>query len=532
MEFSAAAAQPPFTLARCLRLLGDAVVGSSGPEAASSAPVLAASLHDPTAPGADSAGHLVLGVGIDPAAPGFAELRAGYAAAGAAGLVVKAAAGAAEPGETAGLPVIRIRRDADWAMIISLARAITESPAAASASGVAIGDLFGLANAVATLAGGAVSLVDYVGRIVGYSTLPEQPIDEMRRQSTLALQEPQPPALNASYQQLYRSQRALFLPGDAEQFDRVAVAIRAGGEALGAIWVIQPDGAPTDETCRLLDSVEPLVAQHLLHARVAIAGSEQRSSDLLRTLFEDQGHAHLAASQLGLLPERRHVAVAFGFRDDASRALGGGQQRLLHLIRTNAQVRFPWTQTALIGPAVVALVASDSPEHAREFAEHTVRIAEQGREHRVFAGLGGAAATTAEIGRSFREAMQATSALLSPVGSQRRGAERRTAAFDEVRVELGLARLGELVGEQGLDAGDDVTRLLAYDREHGTDFARTLLVLLNRQGNVRETAAELHVHQNTVRYRTERAGSELGIDLADPSARLWLWLRLATARLP
>ncbi|GAA3675419.1 helix-turn-helix domain-containing protein [Arthrobacter ginkgonis] len=525
-----------FTVSGCAELLTSSLVTVLGSEKQLARIVRGVTLHDPLAPHAEVGGHLVLGIGLDPHSPEFPSSVSAFALNGAAAVIVKARdsrdAFVTHELAEAGCAIIVIRPDADWALIASVARSVAESRPTASASGVPIGDLFGLANALASLAGGAVSLVDYVGRVVGYSTLPEQPIDEMRRQSTLALQEPVPPAASPSYAALYRSAGAVFIPGSEGKYGRVAVAIRANGEALGAIWVIQVDPGGAEQTLALLDSVEPLVALHMSHARRAIAGSEQRSTDLLRTLFEDQGHAHLAATQLGLLPECSHFVVAFGLRDDANRTLGGGQQRLLHLIRTHAHLRFPWAQTALLGPAVVALVASDSAPAVREFAERTVRVSEQGPEHLACAGIGGSAATIAEIGRSYREAMQATGALLSPMGSRASTSGGHIAAFDEVRVELGLARLGELLSEQGLDSGDDVARLLAHDREYGGSFALTLLTLLNRQGSVSETAAELHVHQNTVRYRIERAKKELGIDLSDASARLWLWLRLATARQP
>ncbi|GAA1884369.1 helix-turn-helix domain-containing protein [Paeniglutamicibacter psychrophenolicus] len=492
-----------------------------------------ATLHDPRFPGQAINDHVVLGIGLDPRLPDFTDSVRELSAAGAAAVIVKAH-DPREPSlaELTGkeCAVLVIRPDADWALITAVARSVAESRPAASASGVPMGDLFGLANAVASLAGGAVSLVDYVGRVLGYSTLPEQPIDEMRRQSTLSLQEPVPPEHNESYKTLYRNAAATYLPGSGDKYGRVAVAIHARGEALGALWVIQSDPETAPATRALLDSVEPLVALHMSHARSTIAGSEQRSTDLLRTLFEDQNHAHLAATQLGLRPERRHHVVAFGLADEATRSLGGGQQRLLHLVRTNARVRFGWAQTAPIGPTVVALVASDSAAAVRDFAEHTVKVSAHGPEPHVCAGLGNVAATTAEIGRSYRQAMEAMGALLSPVGSRAAPAGSQTAAFDEIRVELGIARLGELLSEQGLDIGDDAAKLLEHDRDNGGVYAQTMLTLLNTEGNVRETAAMLHVHQNTVRYRIERIERDLDIHLRDPSARLWLWLRLATAR--
>ena len=54
-------------------------------------------------------------------------------------------------------------------------------------------------------------------------------------------------------------------------------------------------------------------------------------------------------------------------------------------------------------------------------------------------------------------------------------------------------------------------------------------IYLDHLGSVRETAAALHVHQNTVRYRLDVVRNDLAIDLDSPDTRLWLWLRLSVA---
>lgn len=41
-------------------------------------------------------------------------------------------------------------------------------------------------------------------------------------------------------------------------------------------------------------------------------------------------------------------------------------------------------------------------------------------------------------------------------------------------------------------------------------------------------ASNLHVHNNTVRYRMTQIAKNFGLDIEDPQQRLWLWLRLTT----
>ena len=46
--------------------------------------------------------------------------------------------------------------------------------------------------------------------------------------------------------------------------------------------------------------------------------------------------------------------------------------------------------------------------------------------------------------------------------------------------------------------------------------------------NISTMAAQLHVHNNTIRYRVARLAKDFILDLDDPQKRLWLWLRLTT----
>ena len=139
-----------------------------------------------------------------------------------------------------GIPVIVVRDDADWTRLAALARTAVAGAAADSVSGVRLGDMFAFANAVATMTNGATSIVDPTGHVVGYSTIPGQPIDVLRRESTLTLQERTVPALDADYKVVYSLNTAVFVEAHDDEGGRLAIAVRAGGELLGSIWVIDP----------------------------------------------------------------------------------------------------------------------------------------------------------------------------------------------------------------------------------------------------------------------------------------------------
>ena len=66
--------------------------------------------------------------------------------------------------------------------------------------------------------------------------------------------------------------------------------------------------------------------------------------------------------------------------------------------------------------------------------------------------------------------------------------------------------------------------LLEYDKENGTDLTDVLRGYLDHNGSVRDTAADLFVHRNTVNYKIAKAGDVLGMDLSRLKNRMQLML--------
>jgi hypothetical protein len=62
--------------------------------------------------------------------------------------------------------------------------------------------------------------------------------------------------------------------------------------------------------------------------------------------------------------------------------------------------------------------------------------------------------------------------------------------------------------------------LLEHDHRSSVKLAPTIEAFVRHGGRLRETAASLYVHRNTLAYRLERASELLGIDLRAPESRL------------
>ena len=85
--------------------------------------------------------------------------------------------------------------------------------------------------------------------------------------------------------------------------------------------------------------------------------------------------------------------------------------------------------------------------------------------------------------------------------------------FDSIASYLLLDRVPQ--GELDDYCHEQVQRLWAYDREHGTELCITLQVYLEQAKSLAKTAEVLFVHRNTVRYRIKRCMELLEDELVD-----------------
>ncbi|MFC6653902.1 PucR family transcriptional regulator [Paenibacillus rhizoplanae] len=70
--------------------------------------------------------------------------------------------------------------------------------------------------------------------------------------------------------------------------------------------------------------------------------------------------------------------------------------------------------------------------------------------------------------------------------------------------------------------------LKEHDREHKSDLLRTLAVYLSLDGNLKASAAFLHIHTNTLMYRLNRIAEITGRSLKETDYRTSIYLDLLT----
>ena len=400
--------------------------------------------------------------------------------------------------------------------------------------GLPVGDLFALANAIAAMVGGATAIEDLQTRVLAYSTLPDQPIDDTRRDGILGRQVPDLPDNAEAYASLFRAHGAVRLPGAMTPnlpgepavpvgLARLAVAVRAGTEPLGSIWVVDSIGALDDAAATELERAADIAALHILRARSAADLARAQRAVLLRRLLDGDSDARLVAAQLGLDPAGQFVALAFqpqfGPAGDELRL-----NRLVDLVAMACEAHHSGTECVAIGTTVYALFFDAQLSEGQligieAMAARLVSRATLAMRIGLRASVGSRVTGVETIRRSRRDAdlVLMLTDLADPVVSAR-----------NVGSRLSLLELGQVLRDTPRLFSSRAQAVLDLDARSGTEYALTLRSYLDCGRDSARAAALLSVHQNTLRYRLRRVQELFGIDLdkADDTLMLWLSLRV------
>ena len=457
-------------------------------------------------------GEIVLALTESPLGePELTELIARAARAGAAALVLPGAAAPTDP--TAGAEQLVVAHKPDSVSWRQLHAALTlRLDRSRQGAGDELADL---AQTIATLTGGLVTIEDTAARVLAYSRSSDE-VDELRRLSILGRSGP-PDYLAllrewGVYDRLATGEEVVEIaehPASGVR-RRLAIGVFAGERQLGTIWVQQ--GA----------------TEFGPHARQALLGAARLTAGQLVGRGDRQPAK--AANRLTDLLAGRSAPTALGLGRDAVRPCAVAviqpgtseagpaeqAQRLAELaaivtvqaaaFRRHAMVEIAGDRLLVLLPALAR-----SPD-AEAMLEQVVAAIRQHLDPAARAALGPVVPTVGQSADSARGADLVTSLESNePVLS-----------FDRARNRLLLQAVRNFAEQRPELLDPRVAELISRDPES----ARTLLRYLDTGSDVGRVAAELAVHPTTVRYRLRRTSDALGMDLADPDDRLAIQLQL------
>jgi hypothetical protein len=432
----------------------------------------------------------------------------------AAGLVVKLHGSDPQPWTTAPVAVLAADDQLPWNHLLQL----LSTAASASGSSGAMGDLFALANSVAAMVGGAVAIEDPQRRVLAYSSLPDQPIDQARQQGILGRQVPDLSRNDSIYREVQRATGVVRVPADGDVLPRLAIAVRSGAELLGSVWVVESTPLPVEAEQALLDAGR-LAALHLLRARAGSDVERRARGELLRGLLDGRAAPELAASRLGLAVGRPVTVLGFALPEStASDELDA--DAVADLVQLQCAAVRPRTSVLVQLGTVYALLPVDDLPRARllqlagvvvERAQAALRVTLRGAVGATVAGLHEVARSRADVDAVLR---------LPDAGP--------VAAVEDVLPQVALLDLQSHLAAAPHLRLPAVERMVTHDQEQGTPYAESVLAYLAANADVPAAAESVSVHPNTFRYRLRRVRELFDLDLEDPDVRLVVWLQLRT----
>jgi hypothetical protein len=468
---------------------------------------------------------IVLAVGVDAALASTVDVVMHCGEAGVAAVLLKSDGPLPAPvvaaAETARVALLSAPRDAAWGELHALLRTARSATAQRGTEpiGASLGDLFRLADAISALLGGAVIIEDEHFTVLAHSST-NHPMDGPRRDTVLGRRLPS--------EWLGRLQEAgvvrrLFSSDEVVRVDldgaapRLAVAVRAGGEFLGSIWVQQGDRPLGPEAERALGEAASMAALHLLRARSGDDLERRNSAERLRGVFDGRLPATLLADELQVAPDAPLVVVGLDIAGDAAPVADRGADVVILSCRAfRRQV-----VVAAVGRTVYAVLPAPvgGPSDARHVAADLTSRVSVSLRVPVRAvvtdepnGLGGLLAARRDVDVALRVL----------------GSRQAHGLFhvDDVRCASVLLQLRDLAADHvGLLDGK-ARVLLRSDRERGTSYVPTLRAFLDSFGDVKAAADSVGVHPNTFRYRLRRLRELAALDLDDPVERLVVQLQL------
>jgi len=492
-------------------------------------------IYDPLERSAIDPDSIVLAVATPAEGQVARRLIADAAAAGAAAIIFKlheGPSGAAHDAEAAGIAVLAVPDEMSWAHLYSLlirATQVRDEPAGGTGiTGVPMGDLFALANAIAAMVGGAVTIEDQKARVLAYSNLAGQRIDEPRQESILGRQVPDTPGVRA----LYRS-----LAGDdavhrfdtvegLEIYPRLAVPVRVAGETLGSIWVVEGATPLGKDAERALAEAARVAALHMIQVRSSRDIERRMRGDLLRSLLEGRGSGESIIARLGIDPRVALAVVAFELQADSLEE-NLHRERLVDLVALYCETFRRRATCVSIGRTVYALLPvprSLAEDRIEALAEEIVDHASSTLRTPILAAIGSTVVGARQIPRARAEADRVLRVLAAEPGS------RTVATIADVGSRAVLLELHEVTRDHPDIARGQVQAVAAHDAKHGTDYQNTLGAYLDAFGDIRAAATRIGVHPNTFRYRLRRLVELFDIKFEDPDDRLVLGLQLRLLR--
>jgi purine catabolism regulator len=316
---------------------------------------------------------------------------------------------------------------------------------------------------------------------------------------------------------------------------RIITPILAGGENLGYLSIIEHPQHQEQLAMMAIEHAATVIALEMIKLR-EVTEAEDRVrgelvDDLLNGTFGDAANVQRRARHLRYDLSVPHLVLVVDV-DHFSRFIREHRyeegrvitlkHQLFQLVTGAVRRKNPRHLATAHSDSVIVLVPQPAGEDAdgEELANRIRKaVADSDLGITVSVSIGRLCMKPDDFKPSFTEAQRALDLMV------RFGKREQVISYDRLGVYRLLAQVEDRAGLDAF-AGRMLAPLVDYDRARGTPLLKTLEVYLQRHGNLRQSARDLHIHLNTLHYRLHRITEVTGIDLKDADARLDLLLAL------
>jgi DNA-binding PucR family transcriptional regulator len=421
--------------------------------------------------------------------------------------------------------LLKVAEHTSWNEVMRRAERISPG-GAVKALGVPPGslDLFGIADAAASIAGGPVTVEDSLHRILAYSA-DQSDTDHVRIQTLLHRRTPADVLERLRRDGTLRTVLASHEPTLLQRISpdataRLVVPIRSDHEVLGLLWAaLPPDSAPPgpDVYAGFMRCADR-AATHLVQLGGVLGRVQRIEVEHLARLLHSGDEADYAGQSL-VLPDGIHWVVAAAFDLTPDRRTHA-KSRIVHLLD---RAKLTGDVQLIVGDLNDLLyVIVSTPETDVAVIDRVVGLFAE--VPGIYIGLSAPATGCGQLPQARLQAERALSVARHGHLNQ------RVAKFDDVWPTAALLRLATSPLATEIVRNGPVPLLVALDHDNGTEYVKTLREYL-LTADSRAAAARLNVHVNTVRYRMAKLREEVAIDIEDPLARLVMTLQLTLIQL-
>jgi DNA-binding PucR family transcriptional regulator len=439
--------------------------------------------------------------------------------------------------QSVGVALVRAPAAVRWDDLLASIRAVLEPApgrAESTATGAGLGgadtDLYGLAQTVAALAEGMVSIEDDRSRVLAYSAS-DDTADELRTLSILGRVGPEEYLQRLRdwgvFDRLQRSDDVIEVPADTALGIRRRLVVGIRGPAvpavrgqrprptsLGTIWVQEGEHPLAADTESVLRGASAIAARLITRA---INAPTTEAVQIQRLLGARGGGVDVVSLAAALSLPTTGPAVVIGF-STVDRTASGVAADLSPALRLHASAFSRESLVTTIGQRVYVLIPR-TPS-LRAVTSWTGGVIER-MSARGTPPLRAAVAAPVD----HLTDVAAARAEVDRVLDQTSG-DRRVTTLADSRTPVLLGEMLDLLATRPELADPRVAALVDYDRSRGSAVRESLEAYLGHVGDVRTAAQQLHVHPNTLRYRIARIEEVTGRDLSTIRDRVDVFLAL------